>query len=148
MGKEPDMEAMAEFYPDEEEETNDPVNDNVTANVRVNGTVNDPINENVTANVRVNDPINKNVTVNVRVNDLVNENVRANVRVNDSINAQLISFISANPYVSAMKLAEHFNKSERHIRRILSTLQSEGAIRRIGADKNGHWEVIDNQSTK
>ncbi len=163
LGKEPDVEAMAEFYPDEEETNengtlndpikgngtlnvtvNDPINDNGTLNVRVN----DPINENVRVNVRVNDPINENDLVNVRVNDPANENVRVNVRVNDPVIHQLICLLSDNPYISALQLADHLNKTERHIRRILSKLQSDGTIRRVGADKNGHWEVINNQSEK
>ncbi|MBQ9214148.1 MAG: winged helix-turn-helix transcriptional regulator, partial [Bacteroidales bacterium] len=61
---------------------------------------------------------------------------------------QLICLLSDNPYISALQLADHLNKTERHIRRILSKLQSDGTIRRVGADKNGHWEVIDNQSEK
>ena len=117
LGREPDVEAMAEFYPDEEE-TSD------------NGTV------------------NENAPVNVTVNDPINENVRVNVRVNDPIIHQLICLLSDNPYISALQLADHLNKTERHIRRILSKLQSEGTIRRVGADKNGHWEVINNQSDK
>lgn len=164
LGKEPDVEAMAEFYPDEEEETNDPVNENVTANVRVNDTlngndpinirVNDPINKNDTVNVRVNDPINENDPENVRVNGTLNGNDPINVRVNDPITEndtvinRLIFALRDNPNISAPQLAENLNKSERHIRRILSKLQSDGKIRRIGADKNGHWEVINNQSDK
>ena len=100
LGKEPDVEAMAEFYPDEEE-----------------------TNENVT--------VKENTPVNVTVNDPVNENVRVNVPVIH----QLICLLSDNPYISALQLADHLNKTERHIRRILSKLQAEGTIRRVGADK-------------
>lgn len=150
LGKEPDMEAMAEFYPDEEEETNDPVNENVIANVRVNGTVNDPIKENVTVNVTANDPTNENVTVNDPANDSTNENVTVNVTVNENgtLKSQIYEMIRVNPNVNAFQLTKLFSKSLRQIRRVLVALQSDGKIRRIGADKNGHWEVINNQSDK
>ena len=95
-------------------------------------------NENDPVNVRVNDTVNGNDPANDRVNDTTNENVR----VNDTV----ILLLRNNPNISASQLAENLNKSERQIRRILSKLQSNGVIRRIGADKNGHWEVINNQS--
>ncbi|MBO7595492.1 MAG: putative DNA binding domain-containing protein [Bacteroidales bacterium] len=172
LGKEPDMEAMTEFYPDEEEETNDPVNENVTANVRVNGTVNDPINENVTANVTANDPINENGTLNGTINDHLNEDgtingtlndpTNRNVTKNDPINgtlnedgtingtlkSQIMDIIRDNPNVNAIQLTKSLNKSLRQIRRFLAELQASGSIRRVGAKKNGHWEVINNQSNK
>lgn len=158
LGKEPDMEAMAEFYPDEEEETNDPVNENVTANVRVNGTVNDPINENVTVNVRVNDPLNENGTLNGTLNDPSNRNVTINDPLNGTLNedgtingtlkSQIMDIIRDNPNVNAIQLTKSLNKSLRQIRRFLAELQASGSIRRVGAKKNGHWEVINNQSNK
>ena len=56
--------------------------------------------------------------------------------------------IRVNPNVNAFQLTKLFSKSLRQIRRVLVALQSDGKIRRIGADKNGHWEVINNQSDK
>ena len=170
LGKEPDVEAMAEFYPDEEE-----TNENVTVNDPVNVRVNDPINENDPTNVTVNDPKNENVTVNVTVNDPKNENGTLNVTANDLINesgtlndpinengtlngtlndqitengtlkSQIVELIRINPNVNAVQLTKQLNKSLRQIRRLLAKLQAEGTIRRVGADKNGHWEIINNQ---
>lgn len=158
LGKEPDMEAMTEFYPDEEEETNDPVNENVTANVRVNGTVNDPINENVTVNVTVNDHLNEDGTINGTLNDPTNRNVTINDPINGTLNedgtlngtlkSQIMDIIRDNPNVNAIQLTKSLNKSLRQIRRFLAELQASGLIRRVGAKKNGHWEVVNNQSDK
>ena len=39
-------------------------------------------------------------------------------------------------------LAAFFHVNERTIRRDLQYLQSQGIIRRVGADKGGHWEVL------
>ena len=40
-----------------------------------------------------------------------------------------------------LELAELLQVSERSIARKIKELQTSGEIRRIGADKNGHWEV-------
>ncbi len=180
LGKEPDMEAMAEFYPDEEasdnQETsdkpsdnqatnidivdkqsiNDPINGTLNGNDPINGTISDPLNENNLTNVRINDPINENNLTNVRLIGTINGNNLTNVRINDPINEnekvddtiiiQMICLIRDNPYINAIQLSELLNKSERHIRRLLAKLLSDGSIRRVGARKNGHWEVINNQS--
>lgn len=132
---------MAEFYPDEEDANenvtaNEPVNDPVNKNVTLNGTLNDPINEN--------DPINKNGTL----NDTVNENGTLNDPVNGTLKSQIVELIRVNPNINAIQLTKRLNKSLRQIRRFLSELQSTGIIHHVGAKKNGHWEVINNQSDR
>ena len=111
LGKEPDVEAMAEFYPDEDEPSN-------------KQSVNDLVN------VRSNDPVNANDPVNV------------------SANERLLVCISKNPYGTYKEFALLLGKSPATTKRLLKQLREDGTIRRIGADKNGHWEVINNQSDK
>ncbi|MEE3448221.1 MAG: RNA-binding domain-containing protein [Bacteroidales bacterium] len=121
LGNEPDVKAMEEFYPDEEETNeNDPVNDLV--------------NENDTVNVRVNDLVNGN--------DPVNDLVNGNDPVNGTINERLLVCITKNPYCTYKEFAALLGKSPATIKRLLKQLREDGSIRRIGADKNGHWEVI------
>ena len=155
---------------------NDPENENVTANVRVNGTINDPVNENVTLNDPINDPINGNVTINDPINDPINGNVTLNDPLNDPINGnvtlndplndpingnvtlndpinvrvkcQLLDVIRNNPYGTYNDYALVLDKSESTIKRMLQQMRTEGTIIRSGAKKNGHWEVINNQSDK
>lgn len=110
---------MAEFYPDEED-----TNENVTANELVNEPVNDPINENDPINVTLNDPIN--------------------VRVK----CQLLAVLKENPYGTYNDYALLLDKSESTIKRMLQQMRIDGTITRVGAKKNGHWEVINNQSDK
>ena len=176
LGNEPDVEAMAEFYPDEEDQNenvtvndpvnvtaNDPKNENVTVNVTVNdpingndtvnGTLNDPKNENVTVNVTVNDPINGNDTVNGTLNDPINVNGTLNDPINDNdpinvrVKCQLLAVIKENPFGTYNDYALLLDKSESTIKRMLQQMRIEGLITRVGAKKNGHWEVIDNQQT-
>ena len=42
-----------------------------------------------------------------------------------------------------VELAELLQVSESSIARKMKDLQSAGEIRRVGADKNGHWEVVE-----
>ncbi|MBR3712903.1 MAG: hypothetical protein IKM98_06865, partial [Bacteroidales bacterium] len=151
------------IYPDEDEtsdkqatniDTVDKTSDKQAINdtVSENGTLNDTVSGNDTVNDTVNgqdDTVNGTVngqdgTVNVKANDTVKENGT----LNDTLKSQIIEMIRVNPNVNAFQLIKLLNKSLRQIRRLLAKLQAEGTIRRVGADKNGHWEVIDNQSEK
>lgn len=48
---------------------------------------------------------------------------------------------------TSASLASYLGVNERTIRRDLQYLQKQGLIRRVGPDKGGHWEVIE-QSEK
>ena len=43
---------------------------------------------------------------------------------------------------TGLELAELLQVSESSIARKIKELQASGEIRRVGADKNGHWEVV------
>ena len=47
------------------------------------------------------------------------------------------------PPMTYVELAELLQVSESSIARKMKDLQSAGEIRRVGADKNGHWEVVE-----
>ena len=121
LGKEPDVEAMAEFYPDEEE-TSDKQATNIDTVDKTSDkqAIDDPVN------VTVNDPVNENVT----------------------IKRQLLALISNNPYGTYSDYAQLLDKSQSTVKRMLKQMKNKELIRRVGAKKNGHWEVIDNQSEK
>jgi len=59
----------------------------------------------------------------------------------DSIGIQIKQNMNADPFITKMELAEILQVSPRWIARKIKELQESGEIRRIGADKNGHWEV-------
>jgi hypothetical protein len=69
--------------------------------------------------------------------------------VSDSVNhvadgslaLQIKSNLRADPFMTYVELAELLQVSESSIARKMKELQASGEIRRIGADKNGHWEV-------
>ena len=49
----------------------------------------------------------------------------------------------ADPFMTYVELAELLQVSESSIARKMKELQASGEIRRVGADKNGHWEVVE-----
>jgi ATP-dependent DNA helicase RecG len=87
-------------------------------------------------------------TVNVGVNAGVNE--RVNEKVNEKVNERqklIISAIFENPYITQTELAKTLGISVVHVNKNMKKLQEQGIIRRVGPDKGGHWEVIEqNQS--
>ncbi|MBP5449824.1 MAG: Fic family protein [Spirochaetales bacterium] len=88
-------------------------------------------------NDTVNDTVNpKNDTVN-QENDTVNDTVKATVN-----QQKILDAIKQNPHITQEELAELVGKSRVTVNRQLAQMKSAGLIVRVGADKNGHWEVI------
>ena len=50
-----------------------------------------------------------------------------------------------NPDYVYEQYAQHLKCSRRTIARMIKRLQGNDIIRRVGADKNGHWEVLSSQ---
>ena len=73
--------------------------------------------------------------------------------VSDSVNhvtegslaLQIKSNLKADPFMTYLELAELLQVSDSSIARKMKDLQASGEIRRVGADKNGHWEVVKNR---
>jgi ATP-dependent DNA helicase RecG len=53
-----------------------------------------------------------------------------------------LAIIIGNPTITAEQLAEHLSKSGRTAQRYLDSLQKKNVIRRVGAKKDGRWEVV------
>ena len=58
-----------------------------------------------------------------------------------SLALQIKSNLNADPFMTYVELAELLQVSASSIARKIKYLQTSGEIRRVGADKNGHWEV-------
>lgn len=69
--------------------------------------------------------------------------VGANVGANVGVSDQVRQLLRQAPGLSAKEVATLLNKTPRTIERHLKTLREQGRIRRIGSDKTGHWEVIE-----
>lgn len=55
---------------------------------------------------------------------------------------QIKGNIEADPFITYVELSEIIGVAPRTIARKMKELQEAGEIRRVGADKNGHWEII------
>ena len=59
----------------------------------------------------------------------------------ESLALQIVANLKADPFVSYDELSELMGVPRRTIARRIKELADDGKIRRIGAAKNGHWEV-------
>ena len=79
--------------------------------------------------------------------DNVGINVGVNVGINKALNADdkegiIKNLINQSPRISAKDIAQLIGVTQRQCERILAAMKRNGTIRRVGANKNGHWEVI------
>ena len=56
---------------------------------------------------------------------------------------KIIGLIKENPKITQEELAEKTKISIKGIEWNLTQLKQKGHIRRVGPDKGGHWEVLD-----
>jgi Fic family protein len=80
---------------------------------------------------------------NATVNEWANGGgVSVNVSVNVSVKDRILEIVGQLPGITVKKLAEILSLNERTIYRNLKELKFEKKIARVGADKNGHWEIL------
>ena len=68
------------------------------------------------------------------------ENDPINDLKNDPIN--LLAVIKENPSLNCSEYGKILGVSEATIKRRLAEFKDQGKVVRVGANKNGHWEVI------
>ena len=56
---------------------------------------------------------------------------------------KILDQIKANPYISRQELAELCGLTSDGIKYNIRKLREKGIIKRIGPDKGGHWEVVE-----
>ena len=59
------------------------------------------------------------------------------------LHERVLGYLRADNHTTAAKIAEDLDMSARQIERIMADLKAKGVIRRVGANKNGYWEVQD-----
>ena len=82
--------------------------------------------------------IENNVVENVVENK---ENVVEN---KENVVENILKSILKVPSISTKELATMYSLSARQVQRIMTKMKDQGLIRRVGPDKGGHWEVINN----
>ena len=69
----------------------------------------------------------------------VTDNVGVNVGINEQ---RVLDALRADASLSAVKIGQLLGITTRQAERLLASLREKNLIRRIGANKNGHWEII------
>ena len=70
------------------------------------------------------------------------EKVTKKVTIKVTINQQkIIDVIKKNPYVTQEELADIIGITKKSVTVNMKKLQENGSIKRIGANKNGYWQV-------
>ena len=70
---------------------------------------------------------------------------RVTEKVTERTSDKLLRLIAANPSITIARMMVALSMSDSGIRKVLRNLQAQGIIRRVGPDKNGHWEIINQQ---
>lgn len=83
-------------------------------------------------------------TVTDEVLHLVSEiSEHIHVGINVGINEQrVLDALRAEASLSAVKIGRLLGITTRQAERLLASLREKNLIRRVGANKNGHWEII------
>jgi predicted HTH transcriptional regulator len=55
---------------------------------------------------------------------------------------KILKLIDSNPYMTINDICVNLNMSDSGVRKNLAALRAKCVIKRIGANKNGHWEII------
>ena len=82
------------------------------------------------------------------LNALVGHQGKSNADIADEkgLNCQqqrVLGYLRADRHTTAAKIAADLDMSARQIERMLADLKAKGILRRIGANRNGYWEIVD-----
>lgn len=86
------------------------------------------------------------VMVTLHLKSDVAENVAENVAGKlTARQKRILSLIRENHKISASKIAEILLITSRTTQRDLTVLKEKNIIKRVGPDKGGHWEILENE---
>ena len=74
----------------------------------------------------------------VGINDGINVGI---TNAAEAMREQLLLLVGENPSITVKQMASELVISTRQAERIVSSLKQEGKLVRIGANRNGRWEV-------
>ena len=82
------------------------------------------------------------------LNALVDHQGKSNADIADEkgLNYQqlrVLGYLRADRHTTAAKIAADLDMSARQIERMLADMKAKGILRRIGANRNGYWEIVD-----
>ena len=65
----------------------------------------------------------------------------------DKSREKIINIIRNNPMVTQLELSNMLQISTKAIEKQIKNLKEDGIIRRVGPDKGGHWQVVNDKNT-
>ena len=69
--------------------------------------------------------------------------VKTSVKSSEDIAARIQELMRQTPGISVSAISKALSRTERTIYEHIRRLKEHGAIRRVGPDKGGHWEVLE-----
>jgi len=57
----------------------------------------------------------------------------------------ILKLVKENPYITKQQMIEKTNLSRATITRYIKKLKEQNLLKRIGSDKTGYWEVLDDK---
>lgn len=58
---------------------------------------------------------------------------------------KIIEMIKQNSEITTQEMADNLGITRRAVAKSIAKLQEQGVVRRVGADKGGHWEVLNRE---
>ena len=75
-------------------------------------------------------------------NKISNKNVGVNLQDLDLLDLQILWNMKSNRFITGKELAVVLGREERTIERHIKSLREANIVNRVGADKNGYWDVL------
>ena len=75
-------------------------------------------------------------------NKIPNENVGVNLQDLDPLDLQILWNMKSNRFITGKELAAVLGREERTVERHIKSLREANIVNRLGADKNGYWDVL------
>ncbi|MBO5836165.1 MAG: Fic family protein [Bacteroidales bacterium] len=81
--------------------------------------------------------------------ETIKQGIKVTDKVTDKVTGKsedkLLALIEENPSITIPEMMSRLGLSDSGVRKILRKLQNQGKLRRVGANKNGHWEIVISQ---
>ena len=74
--------------------------------------------------------------------ETIKQEIQVTDKVTDKSTDKILALIEENPKITIPDMMRQLGMSDSGVRKILRNLQKEGRLQRVGANKNGHWEII------
>ena len=82
-------------------------------------------------------------TINPTVKATTNATINATIKLTDS-QKKILEKILSNPIITQIEIAEQLNLHRVSVTRSITKLQKLGVLKRVGSNKTGYWEIIEN----